>query len=300
MINSHAKQIAKGNLRIDDMLEQETFGLGILTDVFNDMKSSMLRFIALTKVNIISISDAIENVSKSMNSSYLGNEEIAASMEDVAEKAKEQAGLMGNAMSKINEVKTRIEIITQSVEQIEKFVEESVQATSTGVRNLDEYYNQVNVISDNLNNTSEYIKKLNDDINKIDEIGRFIKKTSEQLKLLGLNASVEAARAGEAGKGFAVVAHEINLLSTATKESIGKISSIIKSIQTRSRHVNAGIDSCVESYDISKDIFKSVKRSFEIINDNANILESDIKNVRNEVYLINSNIQEKFKYSRNI
>src|SRR5690606_31355399 len=72
MINSHAKQIAKGNLRIDDMLEQETFGLGILTDVFNDMKSSMLRFIALTKVNIISISDAIENVSKSMNSSYLG------------------------------------------------------------------------------------------------------------------------------------------------------------------------------------------------------------------------------------
>ncbi|HOA96897.1 MAG TPA: methyl-accepting chemotaxis protein [Acetivibrio saccincola] len=117
---------------------------------------------------------------------------------------------------------------------------------------------------------------------------------------MGLNASVEAARAGEAGKGFAVVAHEINLLSTATKESIGKISSIIKSIQTRSRHVNAGIDSCVESYDISKDIFKSVKRSFEIINDNANILESDIKNVRNEVYLINSNIQEKFKYSRNI
>jgi len=300
MINSHAKQIAKGNLRIDDMLEQETFGLGILTDVFNDMKSSMLRFIALTKVNIISISDAIENVSKSMNSSYLGNEEIAASMEDVAEKAKEQAGLMGNAMSKINEVKTRIEIITQSVEQIEKFVEESVQATSTGVRNLDEYYNQVNVISDNLNNTSEYIKKLNDDINKIDEIGRFIKKTSEQLKLLGLNASVEAARAGEAGKGFAVVAHEINLLSTATKESIGKISSIIKSIQTRSRHVNAGIDSCVESYDISKDIFKSVKRSFEIINDNANILESDIKNVRNEVYLINSNIQEIYKESEEL
>ena len=95
MINSHAKQIAKGNLRIDDMLEQETFGLGILTDVFNDMKSSMLRFIALTKVNIISISDAIENVSKSMNSSYLGNEEIAASMEDVAEKAKEQAGPYG-------------------------------------------------------------------------------------------------------------------------------------------------------------------------------------------------------------
>lgn len=292
IINRQAGQIAKGNLRIDDMLVQETFGLGILTDVFNSMKSNLLRFIVLTKANIISITDAIENVSKGMNSSYLGNEQIAANMEDVAQKAKEQAGLMGNAMSKINEVKTRIEIITQSVEQVEKFVEESVHATSSGVRNLDEYYNQVNIISDNLNNTSEYIKKLNEDINKIDEIGKFIRKTSEQLKLLGLNASVEAARAGEAGRGFAVVAHEMNLLSTATKESIGKISSILKSIQTRSKYVNAGIDNCVESYDISKDIFKSIKQSFDIINNNANILESDIKNVRNEVYLINSNIQE--------
>lgn len=113
VINSQAGQIAQGNLRIDDIPEQETFGLGILTDVFNSMKANLLRFIVLTKVNIISISDAIENVSNSMNSSYLGNEQIAANMEDVAQKSKEQAGLMGNAMSKINEVKTRIEIITQ-------------------------------------------------------------------------------------------------------------------------------------------------------------------------------------------
>jgi methyl-accepting chemotaxis protein len=300
VINSQAGQIAQGNLRIDDMMEQETFGLGILTNVFNDMKSNLLRFIALTKVNIISISDAIENVSKSINSSYLGNEQIAANMEDVAEKSKEQAGLMGDTMSKINEMKTRIEIITQSVEQVEKSVEESAHATASGVKNLDEYYNQVNIISDNLNNTSEYIKKLNEDINKIDEIGKFIRKTSEQLKLLGLNASVEAARAGEAGKGFAVVAHEMNLLSTATKESIGKIGGILKSIQTRSEYVNAGIDNCVESYDISKDIFKSIKRSFEIINDNANMLESDIKKVGDEVQLINSSIHEINKESEEL
>ncbi len=80
VINSQAGQIAQGNLRIDDIPEQETFGLGILTDVFNSMKANLLRFIVLTKVNIISISDAIENVSNSMNSSYLGNEQIAANI----------------------------------------------------------------------------------------------------------------------------------------------------------------------------------------------------------------------------
>lgn len=300
VVNRQAEQIAQGDLNIGDISRQEGLGLGILTEAFNDMKSNLLRFIVLTKANIISISDAIEKVSKSMNSSYVGNEEIAASMENVAKRAKDQANLMGNTMSNINEVKTRIENIAQSVEQVEKSIKESVQATASGVKNLDEYYNQVNIISDNLNNTSEYIKKLNEDIEKIDEIGRFIRKTSDQLKLLGRNASVEAAKAGEAGRGFAIVAHEMNSLSTVTKENIGKIGGILKSIQTRSEYVNDGIDNCVESYDISKDIFKSIKHSFDIINNSANVLEADIRKVNNEVQLINSNILNTTKESEQL
>ena len=291
-VNSQAELLAKGELNISDISKEDSFGLEMLAVAFNDMKYKLLRFIALTKVNIITIADAIDNVSSSMDRSYIGNEQIAVSMGNVAEKAEEQAKSMGDTMSKIYEVNTRIENIAQSVEKVEQSVEDSVQATASGVKNLDEYYQQVNVISDNLNTTSEYIKKLNADINQIGVIGKFITKTSEQLKLLGLNASVEAVKAGESGKGFTVVAHEMNLLSKATKESVGKISSILQSIQDRSEYVGNSIDNCVDSYDISKNIFTSIKQSFDIIENSTIVLEKDIKKVHNEVHLINSSTHE--------
>jgi len=291
-VNNKVQLLASGELKADDILKEDSFGLEVLTVAFNDMKSNLLNFISLTKVNVITISDAIDNLSKSMDRSYMGNKRIAASMENVAERANDQAKLMGDAMAGIDEVKNRIEIITESIEKFEKSVEESVRATASGVENLEEYYKQVNIISDNLNSTSEYIKKLNADITQIDNIGKLIAKTSEQLKLLGLNASVEAAKAGESGKGFSVVAHEMNLLSAATKESVSKISEILKKIQNRSGLVSKSIDECVESYDVSKDIFKSIKQSFDIIYNNANILEADIKKVHNEANLINSSAHE--------
>ena len=291
-VNSKVQLLAQGELNVNDLLKEDSFGLELMTVAFNDMKSNLASFIAVTKVNVITISDAIENLSKSMERSYSGNEQIAANMEEVAERTHDQAKLMGDTMAKIDEVKNRIEIITESIKKFEKSVEESVQATASGVNNLEEYYKQVNIISDNLNSTSEYIKKLNADINQIDKIGKLITKTSEQLKLLGLNASVEAAKAGESGKGFSVVAYEMNQLSAATKESVSQISKIIKHIQNRSEHVNKSINDCVESYDNSRNIFKSIKQSFDTIYSNANILESDIKNVHKEVDLINLSAQD--------
>lgn len=291
-VNRQAELLAHGEFNTSDVLHEDAPGLDILTIAFNDMKSNLLSFIDLTKINIITISDAIDNVSKSMASSYTGNEQIAASMGNVAEKAQGQAKLMGDTMSRIDEVKNRIENITNSIEEVEKSVEKTVHATATGVQHLDDYYHQVNIISDNLNSTSEYIKKLNSDIAQIDQIGKFIIKTSEQLKLLGLNASVEAAKAGESGKGFAVVAHEMNSLSTATKKSISQINTILENIGFSSAFVSNSIDSCIESYGISKDIFKSIKESFDIINNSASVLELDMKKVYNDVSLINTSTHE--------
>jgi methyl-accepting chemotaxis protein/ABC-type sugar transport system substrate-binding protein len=284
--------LAQNKLNIDDVRYEDALGLEILALAFNDMKANLQCFIDLTKGNIITISEAIESVSKSMDNSYKGNEQITASMVNVSEKAQDQAKLMGDTMAMIDEVKNRIENITNSIKEVENSVEKTVQATNAGVQNLDDYNNQVNVISDNLNSTSEYIKRLSSDITQIDQIGKFIIKISEQLKLLGLNASVEAAKAGESGKGFAVVAHEMNLLSAATKESIGQINTILQNISHSSEFASKSIDSCVKSYDVSKDIFSSVRKSFDIINNNASLLEVDMKKVYSDVSLINTSTHE--------
>lgn len=114
-VNSQAELLAQGELNINDINSKESFGIEMLNEAFGDMKFNLISFIELTKVNIVTISEAIDNVSKSMGSSYISNEQISASMGNVAEKSQDQAKLMGDTMSRIEEVKTRIEIITQSV-----------------------------------------------------------------------------------------------------------------------------------------------------------------------------------------
>jgi len=67
-----------------------------------------------------------------------------------------------------------------------------------------------------------------------DQILGLIKTIAGQTNLLGLNAAIEAARVGDAGRGFGVVAEEIRKLATSTADSIRKIETITRAIQTDS------------------------------------------------------------------
>jgi methyl-accepting chemotaxis protein/ribose transport system substrate-binding protein len=154
---------------------------------------------------------------------------------------------------------------------------------------VDKYNEQMEVISTNLSDTAAFIEALNSHLKEIDQVNGLIINITEQLKLLSLNSAVEAARAGEAGRGFVVVAQEMNKLSSATRDSIGQINRLLNNILSSNAKVSESISSCVESFDISKDIFNSVKETFYTINKNTYILSDDMKKVYEESRLINEN-----------
>lgn len=289
LIDDNANLLSQGKLNISDIISDKTKGLETLTIAFNDMKRNLMSFIESTKSNVIVLSDAVDKVSKSLDMSYKGNEQIAANMNTVAEKAQDQLHNVKDTLEHIEEVGQRINNITTSLENIEGFVENTVKLANDGSDHLDKYNVKIDVISTNLNDASNFIETLNSHLQEINQVGGLILNITEQLKLLSLNSSVEAARAGEAGKGFVVVAQEMNKLSTATRESIGQINKLLNNIMSSNAKVSESIDNVFTSFNESKEIFGSVKVSFDTINKNANILNDDMKKVYDEARLINQN-----------
>lgn len=282
----------KGNLNISDIISEKTKGLEILTSSFNDMKRNLLSYIESTKSNVIILSDAVDKVTKSIDMSYKGNEQIASNMSIVAEKAHEQLIIAKSTLDGIEKVSLGAGRITSTLANIEGFVENTVKLTSDGAEHLDKYNEQMQLISTNLEETSNFFGTLNSHLSEINEFGSLIMNITGQLNLLSLNSRVEAARAGEAGRGFSVVAQEMNKLSEAAKDSVTQINKVLTNILKSNEKVSDSIYNVTESFSMSKQIFNTVKESFYTINNNANILNSDIKEVYEESLMISENTKE--------
>lgn len=296
IVDKNAITLSQGNLNINDIIPEKTGGLEILASAFNDMKRNLLSYIESTKSNVIILSDAIDKVTKSIDMTYQGNEQIATNMSVVAEKAQEQLKITKQTLEGIDKVSSGASRITTTLGNIEDFVENTVKLTSDGASHVEKYTGQLQVMSDNLDETSSFIQTLNSNLSEITEFGKLIMGITDQLNLLSLNSRVEAARAGEAGKGFAVVAMEMNKLSDATKESVTQINKLLADILKSNAKVSESITSVVKSFGMSKEIFNSVKDSFYTINNNANILNSDIKQVYEESVMISESTNEISKH----
>ena len=287
LIDQNAITLSQGNLNISDIISEKTRGLEVLAAAFNDMKRNLLSYIESTKNNVIILSDAVDKVTKSIDNTYKGNEQIATNITIVAEKSQEQLKIAKNTLEGIEKVRLGAGRITTTLGNIEDFVENTVKLTNHSAKHLEKYTDQIQLISTNLDETSVFTKTLNSNLSEITEFGNLIMGITEQLNLLSLNSRVEAARAGEAGKGFAVVAMEMNKLSDATKDSVKQINSLLTNILKSNTKVGESIANVTESFSMSKEIFNSMKDSIYTINNNANILNSDIKQVYEESIMIN-------------
>lgn len=292
VIDKNAIVMAQGDLNISDIISEKTRGLEILTSAINDMKRNLLSYIESTKMNVIVLSDAVDKVSKSIDMNYKGNEQIASNMSIVAEKAQDQLKIAKSTLEGIEKVSDGATRITSTLSNIEDFVENTVKLTSDSAGRLDQYSEQMQVITTNLEETANFIQTLSSNLTEINEFGKLIMTITGQLNLLSLNSRVEAARAGEAGRGFSVVAQEMNKLSDATKESVTQINNLLGNILKSNEKVSDSIANVTTSFTMSKEIFNNMKTSFDTINNNANILNSDIKKVYEESLMISDNTKD--------
>ncbi len=192
-----AQEVADGNLTIDvkPKSEHDLMGIALRQMVLQNLHTlgnikDAAYQVTTSSAQVASASEALAQGSTEQASAI---EEITASIDDVAEKTKQNATQANNAK----------ELMAKVMESVDK-------------GNVD--MQQMVVAMEEINKASEGISKI---IKVIDDI-------AFQTNILALNAAVEAARAGEAGKGFAVVAEEVRNLAEKSAAAAAETADMIE------------------------------------------------------------------------
>jgi len=295
-----AKQIAEGDLSVEEITINSKDEIGQLARSFNIMANNLKNLI----ISIISESEIItsstEELTATSDQSASSSEELARTINEIAKGAIEEAQGTEMAASYVMEIGTLINKnkqyigeLLESALEIDKRKEEGFQILSELIINTKEN----NIFIEKVNNII-----INNDENamQIEDASEMIQNIANQTNLLALNAAIEAARAGEAGKGFAVVAEEIRKLAEQSNTFTQEIKEIIDELNRNSRNAVDTINSAKKVAGIQSDNVKYTEEKFELIAQAIEKTNIVIDELSNSFESLNSNKDNVLEHMENL
>lgn len=230
-----AEKVAEGDLCLNVVPRSEH---DVLTNSLRDLverNRNALTSIDEAAYQVMSSSSQVASASEALAQGSTEQasaiEEITASIDDIAEKTKQNATQAGTAA----------ELVSRAIADV-----------SEG----NEQMHHMMVAMKDINEASESISKI---IKVIDDI-------AFQTNILALNAAVEAARAGDAGKGFAVVAEEVRNLAAKSSAAAAETAELIEDSMSK---VAVGSKIADDTAKALAEITKAVQESEMLINNIA-------------------------------
>ncbi|MBF0588818.1 MAG: hypothetical protein HQL53_06810 [Magnetococcales bacterium] len=302
-VHGHSMLLLSDRHRVNqDELIHKTGEMSVLSELLLKHNSDLHKeaWVLSTKAiesfeDVRESADAVESVSKYIETMASKSEEARANTDQVAEAEKELS-------SRIEDINVNFKHVVHSADTVSDAVVRMTDALK-GIRERCGVADKETALANgNADAMVESMGKLSASVLEIDKILGVIRNITDKTNMLALNASIEAAGAGEAGKGFAVVANEVKELAQQTADSTRMIASQSEAIQSLTREVGQAIEMVSKNVDqineINGDISRSVveqdslvqeisssmdgmTQAVEVVTRDANAMEEKVSDVTN-------------------
>lgn len=272
----HAKEIAKGNLAIEDTVVTSKDEVGDLASTLNTMTANLRSIIGTMKSTATKLTLNSSETAASLNEMYDAVQQVAHNMGDVTlsisngtTNAEHASEILGDLAEHIQ---TSKEIADHSVEN-SKVTMKIAQEGEERVHEINKDMAEIRRASEESGST---IQNLIDSTTKIQDITNTISGIAAQTNLLALNASIEAARAGEHGKGFAIVAEEVRKLAEQSNAEVLEVEKLIEDITA---HIGQVVSSTDESTALIESGSKTVQLTAKALDQVAKAVSETVDEI---------------------
>lgn len=286
LLGKEAEKIA--NFELSDINSDLLKGkdeIAVLGNHFNKMKLNLLEMVKKLDERSEKVFQTSEELSVGSTETKESANQVAEAIQEIAIGASKQTD---SILQILRKAEHSVQEVSKGIEQSNNTLTASKETTTSaheGNEAIKEAIKELTMITNVVSEATKTVQELGKRSEEIGGIITTISNISEQTNLLALNAAIEAARAGEAGKGFAVVAEEVRKLAEDTNISAQQISSLINDIQGNTTKTVKGME---ESYQL-------VKNQVDIIEKGGKCLRSIVtksEQTENNSIKLNEILQE--------